>query len=249
MDSLLPLFKTHYSLGRSILHLGFEDNEPDESDSVFSILRENDLKELVLVEDCMTGLLEAYENCKASNVKLIFGLRLSVCVDAEEKNEDSKKTESKVVIFMKNENGYKKLIKIFTHAARVGFYYYPRTDYKSLKENWCDDDLKLAIPFYDSYVFNNTLYNNICVPELDFTSPTYFLEDNNLPFDDLVKQKIINISDKTQKTQSIYYRNKKDFKAYLTHKCINKRSNLDKPELDHMSSNEFCVEGWNEKNV
>ena len=41
MDSILPLFKTHYSLGKSILTLSPEDNQPDESDSVFSILKEN----------------------------------------------------------------------------------------------------------------------------------------------------------------------------------------------------------------
>ena len=92
------------------------------------------------------------------------------------------------------------------------------------------------------------MYSNLCVPELDFTEPVYFLEDNDLPFDELVTKKVNNLSKNTQKTQSIYYKNKKDFKAYLTYKCINNRSSLDKPELDHMTSNEFCVESWKEKN-
>ena len=47
MDQVLPLFKTHYSLGRSILTLNTEDNQPDEADSVFSIAKELDLKELL----------------------------------------------------------------------------------------------------------------------------------------------------------------------------------------------------------
>ena len=105
----------------------------------------------------------------------------------------------------------------------------------------------MVIPFYDSYIFKNTLENSVCVPELDFTNPTYFLEDNDLPFDDLIKQKVINISKKTEKAQSIYYKSKRDFKAYLTFKCINKRSTLDRPELQHMTSDEFCAEGWKEK--
>ncbi len=248
MDSILPLFKTHYSLGKSILTLSPEDNQPDESDSVFSILKENKMKELILVEDSMTGFLEAYQNCKDSDVKLIFGLRMSICIDALEKNEDSRKTESKVVVFAKNKNGYKKLIKISSFASRKGFYYYPRIDYKTLKSFWNDKELKLAIPFYDSYVFTNTLYNNMCVPELDFTDPTYFVEDNNLPFDDLLANKVDNLSKNIQKVQSIYYKDEKDFKAYLTYKCINKRSTLDKPELEQMTSNEFCVESWKKKN-
>ena len=247
MNGILPLFKTHYSLGKSILNLNLTDNQPDEADSVFSILKRNKMEELVLVEDCMTGFLEAYENSNESNIKLIFGLRLTVCQDIENKSPESLKTNNKIVVFMKNNDGYKKLIKIFSLAARKGFYYEPRIDYKSLKETWDDKSLMMVIPFYDSYIFKNTLENSICVPEFDFTKPTYFLEDNDLPFDNLIKQKIINISEKTQRTQSIYYRNKKDFKSYLTFKCINNRSTLDKPELDHMTSDEFCVESWKEK--
>ena len=248
MDEILPLFKTHYSLGKSILNLSLIDNQPDESDSVFSILKENNLKELILVEDCMTGFLEAYNNSNELGVKLIFGLRITACLDMEEKTGESLKNNNKIIIFAKNNDGYKKLIKIFSLAARKGFYYEPRIDYKNLKDEWDDSSLIMAIPFYDSYIFKNTLENNICVPELDFADPTYFLEDNDLPFDDLIKQKVINISSKTQKTQSIFYKSKKDFKAYLTFKCINKRSTLDKPELQHMTSDEFCVEGWKEKN-
>lgn len=248
MDDLIPLFKTHYSLGKSILNLSLSENGPDESDSVFLILKEKKMKELVLVEDCMTGFLEAYNNCKEQGVKLAFGLRLTVCSDMEEKSPDSLKTNNKVIIFAKNNSGYNKLIKIFSLAARKGFYYEPRIDYKHLRDRWDDSKLMMAIPFYDSYIFKNTLENNMCVPEFDFTDPTYFLEDNNLPFDELISDKTTNVASKTQKTQSVYYKNKKDFKAYLTFRCINNRSTLDKPQLEHMTSNEFCVEGWMEKN-
>jgi len=248
MNEILPLFKTHYSLGKSILNLSLTDNQPDESDSVFSILKENKLKELILVEDCMTGFLEAYNNSDELGVKLIFGLRITACLDMKDKSGESLKTNSKIIIFTKNNDGYKKLIKIFSLAAREGFYYEPRIDYKNLKKTWDESKLMMVVPFYDSYIFKNTLENNVCVPEFDFTDPTYFLEDNDLPFDDLIKLKVINISDKIQRAQSVYYKNKEDFKAYLTFKCINKRSTLDKPELQHMTSDEFCVEGWKEKN-
>ena len=39
-------------------------------------------------------------------------------------------------------------------------------------------------------------------------------------------------------------KNKEDFKAYLTFKCINNRSALDKPQFDHMCSHEFSFESW-----
>ena len=249
MSEVLPLFKTHYSLGKSILNLSLSESQPDESDSVFSLAKESKLEEVVLVEDCLTGFLEAYQNSKELKIKLIFGLRLTICLDMYDKSPESLKTNNKIVIFTKNTEGYKQLIKIFSFAAREGFYYEPRIDYKNLKSFWDESELKMVVPFYDSYIFKNTLENNVCVPEFEFANPTYFVEDNDLPFDDLIKEKVESISNDTQKTQSIYYKDKKDFKAYLTFRCINNRSALDKPELQHMTSDEFCIEGWKEKNA
>jgi len=253
MESTIPLFKSHYSLGRSILTLENSDVAPDEADSIFDICKENEMSEVVVIDHNMSGFLQAYQNSKDSNIKLIFGVRLTICNDMNQKDADSLKTNSKIVILLKNEEGYKRLIRIFSLAAREGFYYEPRIDYKNLKKEWSDKDLSMAIPFYDSYLFKNTLYTNICVPELSFTKLTYFIEDNNLPFDEIVKEKVINQAKtegaQTQKTQSVYYKQKKDFKAYLTFRCINNRSTLERPELGHMTSDEFCAESWKEKNA
>ena len=46
-------------------------------------------------------------------------------------------------------------------------------------------------------------------------------------------------------SKSIYYKLKKDFLAYMTFKCINNRTTLEKPNMDHLSSNEFCWEAIN----
>ena len=252
MDKVLPLFKSHYSLGRSILTLENGESSPDESDSIFDICEENKMNEVVIVDHNMSGFLQAYQNSKDLNIKLIFGVRITVCNDMEQKDADSLKTNNKIVIFLKNEKGYKRLIRIFSHAARNGFYYEPRIDYKNLKKKWSNKDLSLSIPFYDSYLFKNTLCSNICVPEFDFAKLTYFIEDNNLPFDEIMKEKVITQAEtedsETQETKSIYYKEKKDFKSYLTFRCINNRSTLERPELDHMTSDEFCVEDWKEKN-
>ncbi len=247
MDGVLPVFKSHYSLGRSILTLENDESAPDESDSIFNICKENELKQLVLVDNNMSGFLQAYQNSKEAKIKLVFGIRITICNDMEQKDADSLKTNNKIIIFLKNEEGYKRLIRIFSQASRDGFYYEPRTDYKNLKKHWNDKELSLVMPFYDSYIFKNALYSNICVPEFNFTEPTYFLEDNDLPFDELIKSKVMSVSSKTQKAQSIFYKEKKDFKAYLTFRCINNRSTLEKPEIEHMTSDEFCVESWKEK--
>jgi len=72
-----------------------------------------------------------------------------------------------------------------------------------------------------------------------------------MPFDNLLKNKLTEycnkISAQMLNVKSIFYKTKKDFKAYLTFRCINNRSSLNKPELEHMTSDTFCFESWQEK--
>jgi DNA polymerase-3 subunit alpha len=208
------------------------------------------MKELYLVEDNMSSFLEAYSNCRKNNIKLNYGLRISVTESMSDKSEESKTKSSKIILFFKNKKGYQQLTKLYSIAAKEGFYYEPRLDYEIISKNWTED-LILCIPFYDSFIFNNTLKNSLCIPQFDFTKPIFFIEDNDLPFDSLVKQKALSFAEKNDlkvyKAQSVFYKERKDFKAYLTFRCINNRTVLNKPNLDHMSSNEFCFESW--KNI
>jgi DNA polymerase-3 subunit alpha len=248
---MIPLFKSHYSLGRSILTLEDKDEKDDYPDSIIQICKENKMKELYLVEDNMSSFLEAYSNCRKNNIKLNYGLRISVTESMSDKSEESKVKSSKIILFFKNKKGYQQLTKLYSIAAKEGFYYEPRLDYEIISKNWTDD-LILCIPFYDSFIFNNTLKSSLCIPQFDFTKPIFFIEDNDLPFDSLVKQKALSFAEKNNlkvyKAQSVFYKERKDFKAYLTFRCINNRSVLNKPNLDHMSSNEFCFESINKRN-
>ena len=104
---MLPLFKSHYSIGKSILTLNPPGASKEEgSDSIFDILIENNLKKLVLVEDAPTGFLQARKICFEEGVHLIFGLRLKLKCFEE---DDSPTSNHKVIIFAKNDEGCKKL--------------------------------------------------------------------------------------------------------------------------------------------
>ena len=251
MEPAIPLFKSHYSIGRSILTLEeLGASKDDGPDSIVDIASENNLKEVFLIDEGMGGFLQASINLKSAGIKFHFGIRMEVCADITEKNEESLSTSSKIVILCKNYKGYQKLIKIYSLAARDGFYYRPRIDYKNLEKLW-SKDLLLVIPFYDSFIHKNITSYSLCMPKFQFTKPVFCMEDNTLPFDSLITDKILEFArDKYQmiKTQSIFYKNKKDFKSYLTFRCINNRSTLEKPQLDHMSSPEFCLESWREQN-
>jgi DNA polymerase III subunit alpha len=191
--------------------------------------------------------LQANQNCSDLGVKLNYGLRLTICDDNQEKSDDSLNSNSKIIVFARNLNGYKRLVKLYTDASTEGFYYEPRTDWGKLKKVWNDKDLLMTFPFYDSYVFNNLLTNKICCPDL-FSEPFFFEEDNDLPFDNLVSAQLKKMNGNIVKSKSIYYSTRQDFPAYLTFRCINKRTTLSKPNLEHMSSAEFCFESWEEAN-
>jgi len=244
---MIPLFKSHYSLGRSILTLENKDEADDYPDSIIQIAKQNNLKEIFLIEDNMSSFLEAYTNTKLNNIKLNYGLRVSITESINDKSDESRQKTSKIIIFFKNKKGHELLTKLFSIAAKTGFYYEPRLDYETLNKNWTDD-LILAVPFYDSFIFNNTLRNSICIPQFNFTKPIVFIENNDLPFDVIVKDKMERYAKENDlelyKVKSVYYNKRKNFKTYLTFRCINNRSILNKPELEHMSSNEFCFESY-----
>ena len=165
--------------------------------------------------------------------------------DLNQKDDESIQETSKLILFAKNREGYKKLIKLYTKASIEGFYYTPRLDYPSIKELYSAEDILVAVPFYDSFVHENTLNCKSCVPDLSFCSPVFMIEENDLPFNYLIEnavKKYAKSEDDLLKVKSVFYKNKEDFKSYLSFRCINSRSSLDKPNLEHMSSNEFCWE-------
>ena len=248
---LIPLFKSHYSIGRSVLTFrSLDSSKENEPDSIVDIAHSAGMKRAFVVEDTMSGLLEGYSNLKEAKIGLHFGIRITVCNDIKEKNAESVENSCKCVIFAKDTQGYRKLIKLYSIAAKEGFYYEPRIDYENIKSNWDNKHLSLCVPFYDSFLFKNLLTTSVCIPDTNSIPLTFFIEDNDLPFDHLVKSKVEQYAGdrhETINTKSVYYKNKKDFKDYLTFKCIGKRTTLDKPNMDHMCSDEFCFESWNEK--
>lgn len=247
---MVPLFKSNFSIGKSILTLEHPEDDLDDScaDSILQIAKDYDLKQVILVEDSMIGFLEAHKSCQKLNIQLIFGLRINCCNDASEENKDQSK--HKIIIFAKNDSGCKLLNKIYSKAfCDFGGF----VDCKILSSFWNNEHLKLAIPFYDSYIFNNNFNFSTCLPNFNFTQPVYFIEDNGLPFDVLLTPKVKEINNNPILSKTILYKNKKDVFAFQTYKCLTNRSfgkeiSLSNPNLNHFGSDEFCWESYLEKN-
>jgi len=251
---MLPLFKSHYSIGKSILTLDHPDKVIEGgSPSVFDIAKKHDLKEVILVEDSLIGFLEAKKNAEDLGMQLIFGLRIDVCDDMSvEVKKNCPMCVHKLIIFAKNSQGCILLNKIYSCAFTKGG---GKIDFANLKDFYNSDDLKIAIPFYDSFIFHNSFsYKEPCMLDDSFFEPVYFLEDNLLPFDfvlnGILENYCLENGFETQKVKSIYYENREDFEAYQTYKCIcsrgfsNRAKTLDMPNLDHCASPEFCFESY-----
>ena len=247
---MIPVFKSHFSIGKSILRL---DSSKKDSDGILDIAKEEGLKKVFLVEDTLTGFLESAKLFNQEDMQLAFGLRLTACDSS--KNE-SRKDCHKIIVFAKDAEGCKLLNKIYSDAFTGET---PSLEMKQLEQTWKEEHLKLAIPFYDSFIYNNLMTFASCAPSFNFTKPYFFIERNKLPFDELLEKKVNEFCKQknfeTQLTKSIYYKNKEDFEAFQTYKLICNRGgwsgksvSLEKPNLDHCASKEFCIESWKEYN-
>ena len=109
----------------------------------------------------------------------------------------------------------------------------------------------LTVPFYDSFLHLNNLESHKHIPDFTFTKPIFFKETNDIPFDDILLEKVEDYCAKnnfeTLDTQSVYYNKPEDFPAYLTFRCIHargsaKKSTCERPELSHLCSDTFNFE-------
>jgi hypothetical protein len=119
---MIPLFKSHYSIGNSLLKI----------EDIF----EKDVDKIVLVEDSMTGFRKAKKESEKVKKQLVFGLRVNVA---------SENNSSKLIFFAKNNQGIDSLRRIYTktYTEQEGVY---KIDFKDLK------GIKTAVPFYDSFL-------------------------------------------------------------------------------------------------
>ena len=84
---MTPLFKSQYSIGKSILTVG----------DIVDIAKYNSLKEVVCVEDSFYGFRSLKKELKENKIKFVFGLRLPVV----QNHNDSDLRPSKLIFFAK----------------------------------------------------------------------------------------------------------------------------------------------------
>ncbi|KGM94802.1 DNA polymerase III subunit alpha [Clostridium novyi A str. 4552] len=84
----------------------------------------------------MFGCVDFYKKAKEAGIKPIIGSEIYVASKSMHiKRNDSENRNHHLVLLVKNETGYKNLMKIVSKAAIEGFYYKPRVDHEYLKEH------------------------------------------------------------------------------------------------------------------
>ena len=262
MKDLLPLFCSHYSLDSGSLLTLDEPGKakPGAPLSVFDLAQAAGLQEVVVVDERIDGFIAAFKASEKAHVKLCYGIKLVVCQDLADKVPASAFTESKVIVFIKDTQGYSDLIRIWNRAWTTGHFTtrdgsYGRIDWRSLKELWTPH-LMLALPYFSSFLAKNTLTVNRVVPDLPDLGgvPLWVMKevDSRLPFVPLIDLAIDRYMDASGgaavvvPSKTIYYAKRSDFRAYVVRRCIGARSSWDAPDVDHLSSAEFCLEAYKE---
>lgn len=228
----MNLFKTHYSVGKSILTLDKEGEK-----SVFQISKNLGLEEIFLVENSMSGFAEAYFNSRDLGIPIRFGVLLKTGEDSE--------NVSKIGVFALNTQGYKDLVKLFskqeTKSHKDNEKFLTSDELKGL----FTENLQMFVPFYDGFFFQNLLNRKQCVPTL--INPVIFVEDHNLPFDGLLRKAAEEFA-KTEnllvkEVNSCYYPSEDYFDAWQVAKIMHNRgyrkTDLSCPNLDHCGSTTF----------
>lgn len=244
-----PIFKTHASLGKSILTSDLPDpkRSKDMSDSIFDIAVDHGLKEVWVIEENCSSLFELSKHSLKLGIELRFGLQVRVGKNVKVTNYGGKEVEKeqfyKQVLFAKNAEGVKQLYQLYTRIeAELGG--------MLSEEELCSMDYKnlhLVVPFYDSYLDKNLREFGSYFPQYP-VEPIYFVEDHGLPTDKLLRQRVKNVAKYTKETRMVYYRRRKDFPAWQVYKLAcddkvgGKRPTFDSPNLEGCGSDDFCYE-------
>ncbi|KKP92313.1 MAG: polymerase III alpha subunit protein [Parcubacteria group bacterium GW2011_GWA1_36_12] len=84
----------------------------------------------------MYGAVEFYKKAKAKGIKPIIGCEVYVALEKmQDKRIGIDDKRHHLILLVKNEQGYKNLVKLVTKAHLEGFYYRPRIDDELLKEH------------------------------------------------------------------------------------------------------------------
>jgi len=224
-------------------------------DELLDYVKELGMNSVALTDHgVMYGAVEFYKKAKAKGIKPIIGCEVYVAFENRQDkrpNIDSKSYH--MILLVRNETGYKNLVKLVTKAQLEGFYYKPRIDEEILQQyadglvgtsaclngkiprmllsNKYDEALKLAKK-YESWFGKGNFYL-----ELQY--------HKNIPEQATVNKKLIELSKKTDiplvATNDAHYLKPEDADAQDVLMLINTGADAKDPERLSLKSDDFSL--------
>tara|TARA_R110000737_G_scaffold278034_1_gene284810 strand:+ start:634 stop:1332 length:699 start_codon:yes stop_codon:yes gene_type:complete len=226
---VIPLFKSTFSIGRSLLRV----------EDLIDIAQAGEIKKMILVEDNFYGFRVLNKAFFEIEVPMIYGVRLPVV------QSNLSEKSSKLIFLPKNNKGVRAVRGLYTKC------YTNEGECLNLSKIGAGelDEVSIGVPFYDSYIFNNIFHFGLCDLSLDNFDHFYMEEENNHPFDFQISAALKKFNVVTEKAKSIYYRDKDDFEAFQMYKAVCNRKQgrvptFSNPRLNDFCSNEFCYESY-----
>jgi|DEB0MinimDraft_6_1074348.scaffolds.fasta_scaffold17054_3 DNA polymerase III alpha subunit len=216
---MTPLFKTHFSIGKSILT----------PKRCFELAK--DLEEVVFVEDSFGGFRKIKVLSEKFDKPFRWGIRLN-CSYADNK-------ASKIILFAKDNKGMEDLREIYSRAqTKSGVWKYNKASLKNLL---------LCVPFYDSYVHKSL--HHFGIYDLPLNDHIHLVEEHSHPYDYQIKRALDRLGVETQPAHTVLYEFDKHFEEFQFYKSVTHRKggrppNRGRPELDDCGSNLFSWQNY-----
>lgn len=202
----------------------------------------------------MCGAIEFYKKAKAKGIKPIIGQEFYIAPDSRlnRKYEKGMPTNYHLLLIAENLEGYKNLLKLSSVGYVEGFYYKPRIDFETLKNNYkglicASACLGGEIPSlimrkkYDEARKVAQKYKDL------FGENRYYLElqDHGIPEQKPVNEEIVKISAELDipliATNDAHYLNKDDAYAHSVLLCIQTGKTMDDETRMQFPSDEFYI--------
>jgi DNA polymerase III subunit alpha len=201
----------------------------------------------------MYGIIDFYKACKEVDIKPIIGCEIYVAPRSLYKKESGVDSQNfHLVLLAKNNEGYKKLMKIVSTAFVDGFYYKPRADYELLRE-YSGDIIALSACLggevqnilldgdYEGAKKKALLYKEI------FGEGNYYLElqDHGIEEQIRVNKELVKLSKEINipliATNDIHYINREDSVAHEILLCIQTAKTIDDQDRMRFPGSEFYL--------
>ncbi len=202
----------------------------------------------------MYGVIEFYEKCKANGIKPIIGCEVyeaTRTMEDKTPNLDAKRFH--LILLVKNQQGYKNLVKIVTESHLRGFYYKPRVDFELL-EKYSDGLIAMTaclqgrIPYLLISNKKEEAEAMALKYEKIFGKGNFYLEIQdhpNIPEQAKANQMMIELSKKTGiplvATNDSHYVNKDDEEAQDVLMLINTGADINNKERLSMRGDDFSI--------